>query len=575
MKNLGPVSHNKDVATKEYVDGKVDKAGDSMGGRLTMVNSPINHLLIGTGVAGQDKGAEVSPRYFPARWIYNTGKTVSDGDIITIKIPVAGYSKGVFISINNGTNYYPVVTANETGLTTQYDADRYISLIFEANASASVYPVDGGDARQTITGGAWRVLNYYDTNSHIYTTAYCTTAASTTAKVASCTNYSLVENSYIHVLLQYTNTKQAAITLNINSTGAKPIYINGVVASSTNYNLPAGTYIVFYDGIGYHFRTDGKISGSIIGDAGTVNGHSVEKNVPSNAVFTDTWKANTASSEGYVASGSGQNSKVWKTDASGVPGWREDADTKYSDVVAGGASGLMTGADKTKLNGIASGAEVNVQSDWNQTTTTADDYIKNKPTKVSAFTNDAGYLTQHQDISGKVDKVSGKGLSTNDYTTAEKNKLSGIAAGAEVNVNADWNASSGDAQILNKPTNVSAFTNDAGYLTQHQDISGKVDKVTGKGLSTNDYTTTEKNKLAGIAAGAEVNVQSDWNQTNTSADDYIKNKPTLLTARSIQRDAYDSLTYEEKNNGTIYFVYDDDLPSIFFMSTQYTGAIWG
>lgn len=34
------------------------------------------------------------------------------------------------------------------------------------------------------------------------------------------------------------------------------------------------------------------------------------------------------------------------------------------------------------------------------------------------------------------------------------------------------------------------------------DLSGKVDKVAGKGLSTNDYTTAEKNKLAGIAEGA-------------------------------------------------------------------------
>jgi len=52
----------------------------------------------------------------------------------------------------------------------------------------------------------------------------------------------------------------------------------------------------------------------------------------------------------------------------------------------------------------------------------------------------------------KVDKVVGKGLSTEDYTTTEKSKLSGIQTGAEVNVNADWNAVSGDAQILNKPT---------------------------------------------------------------------------------------------------------------------------
>ena len=44
------------------------------------------------------------------------------------------------------------------------------------------------------------------------------------------------------------------------------------------------------------------------------------------------------------------------------------------------------------------------------------------------------------------------GATLNDYTTAEKTKLSGIETGAEVNVNADWNAVSGDAQILNKPT---------------------------------------------------------------------------------------------------------------------------
>ena len=46
----------------------------------------------------------------------------------------------------------------------------------------------------------------------------------------------------------------------------------------------------------------------------------------------------------------------------------------------------------------------------------------------------------------------------------------------------------------------------------------------------NNYTTTEKNKLAGIAAGAEVNVQSNWNETDTSSDAYILNKPTALSA---------------------------------------------
>lgn len=69
---------------------------------------------------------------------------------------------------------------------------------------------------------------------------------------------------------------------------------------------------------------------------------------------------------------------------------------------------------------------------------------------------------------------------------------------------------------LNKP--ISTATQNA--------LDGKVDKVNGKGLSTNDYTNEEKLKLSGIESGAEVNVQSDWN--STGGDDFIKNKPTSL-----------------------------------------------
>lgn len=55
----------------------------------------------------------------------------------------------------------------------------------------------------------------------------------------------------------------------------------------------------------------------------------------------------------------------------------------------------------------------------------------------------------------------------------------------------------------------------------------KVDKIEGKELSTNDFTTAEKEKLASIERGAKKNVQSDYSQEDIMAEDYIKNKPNL------------------------------------------------
>lgn len=66
------------------------------------------------------------------------------------------------------------------------------------------------------------------------------------------------------------------------------------------------------------------------------------------------------------------------------------------------------------------------------------------------------------------------GTSTTARLITPAKLKSAIELWADKNVNADWNATSGDAQILNKPTiptvptNVSAFTNDAGYITASQ-----------------------------------------------------------------------------------------------------------
>jgi hypothetical protein len=91
----------------------------------------------------------------------------------------------------------------------------------------------------------------------------------------------------------------------------------------------------------------------------------------------------------------------------------------------------FTAAEKTKLASVEAGAEVNVQADWTQSDSSADDYIKNKP----------GEATE-----------SASGL----MSAADKTKLDGIESGAEANVQADWNQSnsSADDYIKNKPTNL-------------------------------------------------------------------------------------------------------------------------
>lgn len=202
------------------------------------------------------------------------------------------------------------------------------------------------------------------------------------------------------------------------------------------------------------------------------------------------------------------------------------------------------------------------------------------------------------DLNGKVDKVDGKGLSTNDYTTAEKNKLSGVASGAQVNaietvkVNGAALTPTSKAVNITVPTKTSDITNDSGFITsadvpegaaastttpkmngtaavgtemafargdhvhpsdtsrvpttrkvaghalstdvtlvkgdvglgnvdntadadkpvstaQQTALNGKVDKVSGKGLSTNDYTTAEKSKLAAFGDASTYALKSD------------------------------------------------------------------
>lgn len=198
--------------------------------------------------------------------------------------------------------------------------------------------------------------------------------------------------------------------------------------------------------------------------------YTLEKSVPSNAVFTD---------------------------------------TTYSDATTS-AAGLMSAADKTKLNGIAAGAEVNVQSDWSVTSSTSDAFIKNKPTKLSQFTNDSGFITGYtetdpvysaspaagitaedieswdnkSDFSGSYDDLTNKPTIGNATLTIQKNgtTVKTFTANASSNVTAN----------ITVPTKTSDLTNDSGFLD-----SVAWGDVTGKPTFATVATSGSYNDLSG------------------------------------------------------------------------------
>ena len=105
--------------------------------------------------------------YKPALWVYNLREhTLTDGMIITVKIPVATTNYSAFISIDNGTTYKPIVVSNSTGrLTTHYSVGDILVLFYDADGSCVTYAMTGATGTSTITGGCWCVLSSYDSGN--------------------------------------------------------------------------------------------------------------------------------------------------------------------------------------------------------------------------------------------------------------------------------------------------------------------------------------------------------------------------------------------------------------------------
>ena len=137
------------------------------------------------------------------------------------------------------------------------------------------------------------------------------------------------------------------------------------------------------------------------------------------------------------------------------------------------------------------------------------------PTKVSQLENDSGYLTEHQDLTPyakTTDLTAHTGNSTVHVTAEEKAAWNGKS-----NFSGSYNDLSDKPTIPTVPTNVSAFTNDAGYLTEHQDISGKANTSDLTAHTRNNAIhTTEAERTKWNAKAEVLNLISDPSQTQVN-----------------------------------------------------------
>lgn len=149
---------------------------------------------------------------------------------------------------------------------------------------------------------------------------------------------------------------------------------------------------------------------------------------------------------------------------------------------------------------------------------------------------------------------------TNAYTDPEKAKLAGIATGATVNdtdanlkARANHTGTQAQSTITGLETALSNISNQIVVVQNTETASfndlntRKVEVIIGKGLSTNDYTTTEKTKLAGIATAATANATDAYlldraNQTGTQAISTVTGLQTALDSKAVINDGPESLT---------------------------------
>lgn len=244
---------------------------------------------------------------------YDKVLTIGDMFIVKFSITNTGAVGSLQLTIKNSTEDTAGTTAKN--IKRQYNGTGANNLVSTAELNKDSISVF------IYNGTYWILTNADYNNTYSYMRPYESTAKGSYSSInlnpaktaAAGWRFQLSAGKYFMYTHYYDNQAQSALTLNIGSTGAKPIYINGAASSSSNYTLPGGQYLVYYDGTNYYFRTDDKITGNITGNAATATAASLTSTANAVAYYTNT--------TGTFGSKASANGALYATSANGALQW--------------------------------------------------------------------------------------------------------------------------------------------------------------------------------------------------------------------------------------------------------------